>query len=146
MHLFGIILQNTHWLLILLPMYFYNKNSIIIIIFSKRFCSNFVFVIISSTSFTQYIKTAVNNLPTFFIVLGNAQDAGYPQIGCTRDCCKSYWQHQQSKKLVTSLALLYNTINQYWLFEATQDITEQLQFTQHYTTKSTAFQPPAGIF
>jgi pyrroloquinoline quinone biosynthesis protein B len=43
------------------------------------------------------------------------------------------------------LALVHNTTNQYWLFEATPDITEQLQFIQHYTSNFTIFQP-AGIF
>jgi pyrroloquinoline quinone biosynthesis protein B len=111
----------------------------------RRFWLHFIFVIISSTSFAQNIKTTINSPAIFLVVLGNAQDAGYPQIGCNKDCCKSFWQHQQSKKLVTSLALIDKTTNQYWLFEATPDITEQLQFAQHYTTKSTAFQP-AGIF
>ncbi|MDI9366161.1 MAG: MBL fold metallo-hydrolase [Flavobacterium sp.] len=119
------------------------------IISFKHFCVHpffiFVNVIITSTSFAQNIKTTINTPATFLLVLGNTQDAGYPQIGCTNDCCKAYWQHQQSKKLITSLALIDKTTNQYWLFEATPDIAEQLQLVQHYTTKSTAFQP-TGIF
>lgn len=119
------------------------------IISFKRFCLHAFFVFISFIStgktFTQNTKTAINNSATFLVVLGNVQDAGYPQTGCTKDCCKAYWQHQQSKKLITSLALVDKATNQYWLFEATPDITEQLQFVQQYTSKSTTFQP-AGIF
>jgi pyrroloquinoline quinone biosynthesis protein B len=115
----------------------------------KRFslCTFFVFVgiMITYKTLTQNIKTPISSPTIFLVVLGNVQDAGYPQIGCTKDCCKAYWQHQQTKKLVTSLALVDNTTNQYWLFEATPDISEELQFVQHYTTKSTSFQP-AGIF
>lgn len=102
-------------------------------------------VIITCKAFAQSITTKIDSPATFLVILGNAQDAGYPQIGCTKDCCKAYWQNQQAKKLVTSLALIDKVSNQYWLFEATPDITEQLQFVQHYTTKSTSFQP-AGIF
>jgi len=119
------------------------------IISLKRFCLyiflGFVSITITCKAFAQNIKTKINSPTTFLVVLGNVQDAGYPQIGCTKDCCKAYWQHKQSKKLVTSLALVDNATNQYWLFEATPDITEQLQFVQHYTTKTTSFQP-AGIF
>ncbi len=105
----------------------------------------FVSMMVTYKIFAQNTKTSINNPATFLVVLGNAQDAGYPQIGCTKDCCKVFWQHQQSKKLITSLALVDKITNQYWLFEATPDITSQLQFVQHYTSKSTTFQP-AGIF
>jgi pyrroloquinoline quinone biosynthesis protein B len=119
------------------------------IISFKRFCLHtflvFVSMMVTFKIFAQNTKTSINNPATFLVVLGNAQDAGYPQIGCTQNCCKAYWQNQQSKKLVTSLALIDKATNQYWLFEATPDITEQLQFVQHYTSKSTTFQP-AGIF
>ncbi len=28
----------------------------------------------------------------FLVVLGISQDAGFPQAGCARDCCKAAWQ------------------------------------------------------
>lgn len=66
----------------------------------------------------------------FIVVLGIAQDAGYPQAGCQKDCCKAYWQHKEEKKLVTSLALVDTTTRQYWLLEASPDITTQLHHLQ----------------
>lgn len=80
----------------------------------------------------------------FLVVLGTAQDAGYPQIGCTKECCAAYWYGKEAKKHVTSLALVDRNTNQYWLFEATPDITAQLHTLQGYLTKEDY--SPDGIF
>lgn len=86
------------------------------------------------------------NLPDqFIVVLGIAQDAGYPQIGCEKACCKAYWEGREEKKLVTCLALVDRTTDQYWLFEATPDITEQLKKVQSYI-KTVPDYSPDGIF
>ena len=42
----------------------------------------------------------------FLVVLGIAQDAGYPQVGCEKECCKAYYKGRESKKYVTCLALV----------------------------------------
>ena len=62
----------------------------------------------------------------FIIVLGIVQDAGYPQIGCDKDCCKKYWDKKISKQKVSCLALFDPASDQKWLFDATPDLTEQL--------------------
>ena len=86
------------------------------------------------------------NLPErFLVVLGIAQDAGYPQIGCEKECCKAYWEGKETKKQVTCLALVDKATNQYWLFEATPDITEQLHTLQSYLPHSPDYSP-TGIF
>lgn len=41
----------------------------------------------------------------FIIVLGIAQDAGYPQIGCDKSCCLPAWKDPSKKRMVSSLAL-----------------------------------------
>jgi pyrroloquinoline quinone biosynthesis protein B len=81
----------------------------------------------------------------FLVVLGVAQDAGYPQIGCTKECCTSYWKGQEEKKHVTCLALVDRIANQYWLFEATPDITHQLHSVQSYLITKDDYSPD-GIF
>jgi pyrroloquinoline quinone biosynthesis protein B len=81
----------------------------------------------------------------FIVVLGIAQDAGYPQVGCTRECCKAYWEGEEEKKHVVSLALVDKVSNQYWLFEATPDITDQLHYLQQYLPSQPNYKP-AGIF
>ena len=65
----------------------------------------------------------------FIVVLGIAQDAGYPQIGCDKDCCKKYWNKRIAKQKVTSLALFDPSTNQKWIFDVTPDLTEQFQET-----------------
>ncbi|MEO6611089.1 MAG: MBL fold metallo-hydrolase [Chitinophagaceae bacterium] len=81
----------------------------------------------------------------FLVVLGIAQDAGYPQIGCTKECCRDYWEGKEEKKHITSLALVDRNTNQYWLFEATPDITEQLHALQSFLPEKNDSSPD-GIF
>ncbi len=81
----------------------------------------------------------------FLVVLGITQDAGYPQIGCTKECCEAYWQGKEEKKHVVCLAVVDRITNQYWLFEATPDITEQFHIVQQYLSVSSDYRPD-GIF
>lgn len=81
----------------------------------------------------------------FLVVLGIAQDAGHPQIGCEKECCASYWNGNEEKKHTTSLALVDRNSNQYWLFEATPDFTAQLHSLQSYLTVKDDYSPD-GIF
>ena len=57
------------------------------------------------------------------MVLGIAQDAGKPQIGCTKSCC----QPGSPTGKVVSLALLDSNYSAWTLYEASPDITEQLR-------------------
>tara|TARA_B110000090_G_scaffold209837_1_gene268170 strand:+ start:2396 stop:3346 length:951 start_codon:yes stop_codon:yes gene_type:complete len=62
----------------------------------------------------------------YITVLGTAQDAGYPHIGCQKECCNDFYRGLQKKKKVVSLGLIDLENNQKWLFEATPDISTQL--------------------
>lgn len=81
----------------------------------------------------------------FVVVLGIAQDAGYPQIGCEKECCKAFWSGKEEKKLVTCLALVDKSAGKYWLIEATPDITTQLRNLQQYLPVTPDYTPD-GIF
>ncbi|MBX2915343.1 MAG: pyrroloquinoline quinone biosynthesis protein PqqB [Cyclobacteriaceae bacterium] len=94
-----------------------------------------VFLIASLTSYTQ----------PFIQILGVAQDGGYPHMGCTKSCCELAWKDASKKQFVVSLALGDPTAKQWWLFEATPDIKEQLQAFQQ-STKGAYPYLPAGIF
>ena len=92
------------------------------------------------------VQVKQQNLPDkFLVVLGIVQDAGYPQIGCEKECCKAYWNGKEEKKYVTCLALVDRKTNQYWLFEATPDITQQLHTLQPYLVTEPDYSPD-GIF
>ena len=65
---------------------------------------------------------------TYIQVLGTAQDGGYPHIGCKKQCCSRAWAGETEKQFVVSLALVDSVARKWWLFEATPDIKEQLQY------------------
>ena len=73
--------------------------------------------------FTSFQK---NGKDPFIVVLGVAQDAGYPQIGCDKDCCKKYRDKKIPWQKVSCIALFDPSTNQKWIFDATPDLTEQL--------------------
>jgi pyrroloquinoline quinone biosynthesis protein B len=80
----------------------------------------------------------------YFVIGGIAQDAGYPQIGCTKDCCNAVYAKNESMRLVTSLAFVDRQMNRFWLFDATPDIGKQLvQLQKKLPSKN--FQP-SGVF
>lgn len=79
----------------------------------------------------------------YIIVLGIAQDAGYPQAGCTRSCCKNVWQHTEQKKMVVSLGIVDQSIQKKWLIEATPDFKEQLYLLNNYLPSASML--PSGI-
>lgn len=65
-------------------------------------------------------------------VLGTAQDAGKPQIGNPNDPA---WSDPSLRRYATSLAVIDTVIGQRFLFEATPDIREQIQWLDtHYPT------------
>lgn len=99
-----------------------------------------LFIAISSCK----TKKAEITVQQFVVVLGVAQDAGYPQIGCTKECCKAFYTGEQTKKHVVSLALIDKVANKYYLFETTPDVTEQLASLQSYLQQTDY--SPDGIF
>ncbi len=82
---------------------------------------------------------------TRMIVLGTAQDGGYPQIGCNKSCCALTYERDTLKQFVVSLALADFENKKWWLFEATPDIREQLRLFAEATNHQFNFLPD-GIF
>ncbi len=60
------------------------------------------------------------------VVLGVAQDAGYPQLNCYKPHCQAGWDDVKNRKYATSLGVVDHEANQKFLFEATPDIREQM--------------------
>jgi pyrroloquinoline quinone biosynthesis protein B len=107
-----------------------------------------IIVLLFESCATKKTPAKINDqqLPErFLIVLGIAQDAGYPQTGCEKECCTAYWEGKEEKKAVTCLAMVDRKTDQYWLFEATPDITEQLHTLQPYIKNRPGYSPD-GIF
>jgi len=85
------------------------------------------------------------NNKSFFLVLGTAQDGGYPHTGCTKKCCARAWQNNSLRRYVVALALVDPASKKWWLFEATPDIKEQLQYFRELTDSAYNYLPD-GIF
>ncbi|MFT7614529.1 MAG: pyrroloquinoline quinone biosynthesis protein B [Parvicellaceae bacterium] len=79
------------------------------------------------------------------LVLGVAQDGGFPHIGCERNCCNLANQHDSIKRLVVSLALTDPVSKKWWMFEASPDFVEQLQLFKELTNGKYPYLPE-GIF
>lgn len=62
----------------------------------------------------------------FLVVLGTAQDGGFPQAGCLRECCRPAWSDPRRRRLVACVALVAPDTGRRWLVDATPDIREQL--------------------
>jgi pyrroloquinoline quinone biosynthesis protein B len=60
------------------------------------------------------------------VVLGIAQDAGIPQLGCDQDPCKSIREGKRKPERVSSIGLVNRSLGLSYLFDATPDIVSQL--------------------
>jgi len=85
-----------------------------------------VFFILFGCSSKEKIKK-IEKPNQYITVLGIAQDAGYPQIDCEKECCNVFYDKKESKKLISCLGLVDLIDQKKWLFDATPDIKEQLQ-------------------
>jgi pyrroloquinoline quinone biosynthesis protein B len=65
--------------------------------------------------------------PPFAVVLGVAQDAGYPQAGCLKACCQPAWDDPGLRRHPASLGIIDPATGERWLIDATPDLPEQLR-------------------
>ena len=77
------------------------------------------------------------------LILGTAQDGGYPQAGCRELCCMEAWKNPEMRRLVASLAIWADS--NCWLIDITPDFKQQMKMLEEY---SPAHRIPAiaGIF
>lgn len=76
------------------------------------------------------------------VVLGTAQDAGSPQIACKKNCCIDLWKTGETEAVV-SLGLIDTKHQKHYLFEASPNITQQLQTLNSVAGNASDF---GGIF
>jgi pyrroloquinoline quinone biosynthesis protein B len=69
----------------------------------------------------------------FVMVLGVAQDAGYPQMNCKKECCAAAWKNPELQRTTSCLAIVDPTTNEQWIIDATPNIKEQLQLLKSKT-------------
>ena len=93
--------------------------------------------------FFTFANQEVSAQKPYILVLGTAQDGGFPQAGCKKECCKSVWENKIPHEGVSSLALVDPISNQKWIFDATPDFPEQVHLLNNHKGSST---PLDGIF
>ena len=78
------------------------------------------------------------------IVLGIAQDAGYPQTACKKSCCTDLLKNGKKGALVSSIAVVDRTEERFYIFDASPDFPRQLASIQDYSGLS--FDDLGGLF
>lgn len=92
-----------------------------------------------------FIAFQVSKAAPYVLILGIAQDGGYPHAGCSKECCAKAWKNDKLQKYVVSFALVDSISHKWWLFEATPDIKFQLQYFKELTQGKFKLLPE-GIF
>ena len=69
----------------------------------------------------------VQDARPYVVVLGIAQDGGYPQAGCLRPDCVAAWRNAEKRQRVASLGIVDPVSGERWLIDATPDFPSQLQ-------------------
>lgn len=64
------------------------------------------------------------------IILGIAQDAGYPHAGCKKDCCKEAWKDKTLQRSAACIGIADSQSESYWLIDATPDIKFQMNMVE----------------
>jgi pyrroloquinoline quinone biosynthesis protein B len=62
----------------------------------------------------------------YCLVLGTAQDGGYPQAGCHGACCRAAWEDPRLRRRVACLGIVEPATGDGWLIDATPDFPAQL--------------------
>jgi pyrroloquinoline quinone biosynthesis protein B len=102
---------------------------------------------LSSCTSTDKNAVPVAAMPPgpYVIVLGIAQDAGYPQTACNKACCTLVWEGKVPPQKVSCLGLVDPISQQLWLLDATPDFREQWQFLTRELA-DTILTQPSGVF
>ena len=69
----------------------------------------------------------------YVMVLGIAQDAGYPQMNCKKACCKKAWENIKLRKMTSCLAIVDPITKEQWIIDATPHIKDQIQLLKSKT-------------
>lgn len=82
----------------------------------------------------------------FVVVLGIAQDAGFPQAGCQKECCSGVWNAKMLQRSVASLGIVDPVSGERWMIDATPDFPDQLHRLDSVSRHRDEQGPLDGIF
>lgn len=81
------------------------------------------------------LATLVLAAAPYTIVLGVAQDGGYPQAGCNRPDCVAAWKDPRKRHRVASIGIVDPDSGQRWIIDATPDFPSQLRTLEEVTPR-----------
>ena len=81
----------------------------------------------------------------YVVVLGIAQDGGYPHAGCTRACCQEAFDNPARGRHVSSLGIVDPVSQQRWIIDCTPDFRFQLKQLDRLQPAAHARKPLDGI-
>jgi len=81
----------------------------------------------------------------YVLVLGIAQDAGYPQAGCTKTCCQRTRVDATQERRPSSLGLVDPSTGQRWMFDAGPGFVQQLAMLDEMAPAKEGL-PLSGVF
>lgn len=84
-------------------------------------------------AFLLFFAINIQAKSPYIVVLGTAQDAGAPQMGCMSAFCKKAWKNKKLRKMVSSIGLVNPDTNQRWIFDATPSLPAQFQLLKSTT-------------
>lgn len=82
----------------------------------------------------------------FLVVLGIAQDGGYPQAGCRQACCERARSVPSLRRHAASVAVIEPATGRRWLIDATPDLPAQLESLQAHAPRTDRSPGLDGIF
>ena len=82
----------------------------------------------------------------YVVVLGIAQDGGYPHAGCRRSCCQEAFSNPARGRHVSSLAIVDPESQQRWIIDCTPDFRFQLKELGRLEPARRGQPPLDGIF
>ena len=87
---------------------------------------NYCIFLIAFILFSKILHSQQNTHKTYLKILGTVQDGGAPHIACKKKCCKNLSPQEKANRKITCLEIFQPESKQSILFEATPDITYQL--------------------
>jgi pyrroloquinoline quinone biosynthesis protein B len=87
----------------------------------------------------------MHGIDPYAVVLGTAQDAGYPSAGCRRDCCRRAVADPALARMAACLALLDPGTSRRWLIDCTPQFPQQLALLDELAPSEAASPGLVGI-
>lgn len=109
-----------------------------------KYFSLFLLLIVACRSGKHRTDSLVPEGELFLVVLGIAQDGGYPHAGCRRDCCRLVYEGKKEKRSPVCLGLVDRSAGKVFMIEATPEFAGQWRHLQEVADCRTQ-QAPDGI-